>query len=112
MGVLPDDREVPVAGMSAGQRHQLFLALRLASLERHFESGEPMPLVLDDLLVQLDDTSARAALMILSEIARTTQVLFFTHHDHLLEMAREAVPADLLVEHQIVEETRSTLRAA
>jgi uncharacterized protein YhaN len=71
-----------------------------------------MPLVLDDLLVQLDDTSARAALVILSEIARTTQVLFFTHHDHLLDMARETVPADLLVEHQIAEETRSTLRAA
>ena len=112
MGVLPDDREVPVVGMSAGQRHQLFLALRLASLERHFETGEPMPLVLDDLLVQLDDTSARSALVILSAIARATQVLFFTHHQHLLEMARETVPADLLVEHQIVEESRSTLLAA
>lgn len=112
MGVLPDDREVPVEGMSAGQRHQLFLALRLASLERHFATGEPMPLVLDDLLVQLDDTSARAALVILAEMARTTQVLFFTHHDHLLEMARETVPADLLVEHQIGAESRSTLRAA
>lgn len=28
MGVLPDNREVPVQDMSAGQRHQLFLALR------------------------------------------------------------------------------------
>ena len=112
MGVLPDDREVPVEGMSAGQRHQLFLALRLASLERHFATGEPMPLVLDDLFVQLDDTSARAALVILSDIARTTQVLFFTHHNHLLEMAREAVPGDLLVEHQIGGESRSALRVA
>jgi uncharacterized protein YhaN len=112
MGVLPDNREVPVEGMSAGQRHQLFLALRLASLERHFATGEPMPLVLDDLLVQLDDTSARAALVILSDIASTTQVLFFTHHHHLLDMARETVPADLLVEHQIGGESRSTLRVA
>jgi uncharacterized protein YhaN len=62
--------------------------------------------------VQLDDTSARAALVILSDIARTTQVLFFTHHHHLLEMARETVPGDLLVEHQIGGESRSTLRAA
>lgn len=112
MGVLPNDREVPVEDMSAGQRHQLFLALRLASLERHFATGEPMPLVLDDLLVQLDDTSARAALVILSDIARTTQVLFFTHHHHLLEMARETVPGDLLVEHQIGGESRSALRVA
>ncbi|HTZ85965.1 MAG TPA: AAA family ATPase [Solirubrobacteraceae bacterium] len=112
MGVLPDKREVHVEDMSAGQRHQLFLALRLASLERHFATGEPMPLVLDDLLVQLDDTSGRAALEILSEISRKTQVLFFTHHHHLLEMARETVPADLLVEHRIGGESRSTLRAA
>ncbi len=112
MGLLPDEREVRVEDMSAGQRHQLFLALRLASLERHFASSEPMPLVLDDLLVQLDDTSARAALVILSEIARATQVLFFTHHHHLLEMARETVPADLLVQHQIGGEGQSTLRAA
>lgn len=33
--------------MSAGQRHQPFLALRLDSLERHFATGEPMPFVLD-----------------------------------------------------------------
>ena len=112
MGVLPDDREVPVEDMSAGQQHQLFLALRLASLERHFATGEPMPLVLDDLLVQLDDTSARAALVILSDIARTTQVLFFTHHHHLLQMARETVPGDLLVEHQIGAQSRTTLRVA
>jgi len=51
-------------------------------------------------------------LTILSDIARTTQVLFFTHHRHLLEMARETVPGDLLVEHQIGAESRSTLRVA
>lgn len=112
MGVLPDNREVPVQDMSSGQRHQLFLALRLASLERHFAHSEPMPLVLDDLLVQLDDTSAHAALEILAELARTTQVLLFTHHDHLVTMARNAVPADLLVEHEVGTESRSTLRAA
>lgn len=112
MGVLPDQREVPVDGMSAGQRHQLFLALRLASLERHFEHNEPMPLILDDLLVQLDNVSARAALEIFVELSRTVQVLFFTHHDHLVAMARENVPPDLLVEHEICEIPRPALRAA
>lgn len=112
MGVLPDQREVPVDGMSAGQRHQLFLALRLASLERYFEHNEPMPLILDDLLVQLDDISARAALEILAELSRTMQVLFFTHHDHLITMARETVPSNLLVEHQVGETARPALRAA
>ncbi len=112
MGVLPDHRQVPVEGMSTGQRHQLFLALRLASLERHFEHNEPMPLILDDLLVQFDDTSARAALEIVAELSRTVQVLFFTHHDHLVEMARDVIPADLLVEHQVGETARPALQAA
>ena len=112
MGVLPDSREVSVQGLSAGQRHQLFLALRLASLERHFNHSEPMPLVLDDLLVQLDDVSARAALEILAELARETQILFFTHHDHLVMMAREAVPSDLLIEGEVGEEMPRALRAA
>lgn len=112
MGVRPDGREVPVKGMSAGQRHQLFLALRLASLERHFEHSEAMPLILDDLLVQLDDISSRAALQILAELSRTVQVLFFTHHDHLVAMARESVPPELLVEHEIGETARAALRAA
>jgi uncharacterized protein YhaN len=112
MGVLPDKREVPVGGMSAGQRHQLFLALRLASLERHFEHNEPMPLILDDLLVQLDDVSARAALEVLAELSRTAQVLCFTHHDHLVAMARDTVPSNLLLEHEIGETTRPALKAA
>jgi uncharacterized protein YhaN len=112
MGVLPDNREVPVQDMSAGQRHQLFLALRLASLERHFEHSEPMPLILDDLLIQLDDVSARAALEIFGEFARVTQIVFFTHHDHLVTMARDTVPADLLVEREIGEQSLPALRAA
>src|ERR1019366_2838986 len=112
MGVLPDNREVPVQDMSAGQRHQLFLALRLASLERHFEHSEPMPLILDDLLIQFDDVSAHAALEILAEFARVTQIVFFTHHDHLVTMAHDTVPADLLVEREIGEESLPALRAA
>ena len=82
MGVLADGREVPVDGMSAGQRHQLFLALRLASLER------------------------------LVELSRATQVVLFTHQDHLAAMAREVVPADLLVEREVGDERRPVLRAA
>jgi uncharacterized protein YhaN len=112
MGVLPGNREVPVQDMSQGQRHQLFLALRLACLERHFEHNEPMPLILDDLLVQLDDVSARAALEVLAEIAHVTQVICFTHHDHLVTMARSTVAADLLVEREISETTQQALKAA
>jgi uncharacterized protein YhaN len=38
-------REVDVTGLSDGTRDQLYLALRLASLEHHARTGEPMPLI-------------------------------------------------------------------
>ncbi|WP_437286323.1 AAA family ATPase [Sorangium sp. So ce406] len=94
-------REVEVSGLSDGTRDQLYLALRLASLEHHARTGEPMPLILDDLLIHFDDDRARAALAVLGELTATTQVLFFTHHARLCELAREAVPAEVLREHRL-----------
>ncbi|WP_437852945.1 AAA family ATPase [Sorangium sp. So ce363] len=97
----PVQREVDVTGLSDGTRDQLYLALRLASLEHHARTGEPIPLILDDILIHFDDDRARAALAVLGELAGTTQVLFFTHHARLCELAREAVPADVLREHRL-----------
>ncbi len=37
VGVRPDQAKVPVVGLSDGSRDQLFLALRLAALDRHLE---------------------------------------------------------------------------
>ena len=85
-----------VTALSTGTRDQLFLALRLASLEHLGTQRELMPLVLDDILVQFDDGRARAALSALAQFAATTQVIFFTHHEHLCELAKEVVPAQRL----------------
>jgi uncharacterized protein YhaN len=46
----------------------------------------------DDCLVQFDDDRAAAALQILSEMSTRTQVILFTHHQHLLELAAENLP--------------------
>ena len=80
---------VPVAGMSEGSRDQLYLALRLAALEQHQARHEPMPLILDDLLITFDDDRARQILPLLRDLPG--QVLLFTHHRHLLDLAREAL---------------------
>jgi uncharacterized protein YhaN len=89
---------VAVDGLSDGTRDQLYLALRLASLERYAEHNEPLPLILDDVLIHFDDDRARAALEVLGEVAASTQILFFTHHARLVELAREAIPTDHLAE--------------
>lgn len=97
LGVRAGGESVGVAGMSDGSRDQLYLALRLASLERYLHHNEPMPLIVDDILINFDDQRAKATLQVLAELAKRTQVIFFTHHVHLLELARAAtVPHQLL----------------
>jgi uncharacterized protein YhaN len=73
--------------MSQGTRDQLFLSLRLAAIEQHIEARGPFPVIADDLLVQFDDDRAVATLEVLSELSARTQVLFFTHHKHLVDLA-------------------------
>ncbi|RLB61065.1 MAG: hypothetical protein DRI90_12255 [Deltaproteobacteria bacterium] len=92
---------VPLEGFSDGTADQLYLALRIAYLERNLASGEPMPIIADDILVNFDDQRARATLEVLTELSHKTQVLLLTHHDHLRALARDVVPADALFEHEI-----------
>ncbi|WP_175944997.1 YhaN family protein [Caballeronia sp. BCC1704] len=80
---------VEIGGMSEGTRDQLFLALRLAALEEHGEKASALPFVADDLFINFDDGRARAGLRVLAQIARRTQVIFLSHHDHLVGMVRE-----------------------
>ncbi|MEZ4291498.1 MAG: hypothetical protein R3E53_13550 [Myxococcota bacterium] len=93
--------QVGVEGLSEGTRDQLFLALRLAALEHHARQAEPMPLVVDDILLTFDDPRARVTLGLMGELARDYQVLFFTHHARLAELAREAIPAERLRVHEL-----------
>jgi uncharacterized protein YhaN len=85
------DGEIGVEAMSDGTRDQLYLALRVATLERYADHGNPMPVVLDDILVHFDDDRARAALELIGELSERMQVLFFTHHARLVELARETI---------------------
>jgi uncharacterized protein YhaN len=112
LGVRPSGEEVEVSGMSEGARDQLYLALRVATLERQMQLSDPLPLVLDDVLVSFDDARARAALSVLSELCARTQVLFFTHHSHLVELARQAVPDSLRREHHLASEHHPGSHAA
>jgi uncharacterized protein YhaN len=91
IGMRQDGRRVPVAGMSTGSADQLYLALRVAAIEEYLDHAEPMPFIADDLFINFDDKRAAAGFRVLGELAKKTQVLFFTHHEHLLEVARKAL---------------------
>lgn len=79
---------VDIEGMSEGTRDQLYLALRLAALELHLEQTEPLPFIADDLFINYDDGRARAGLEALAKLSEMTQVIFLSHHAHLVPLAK------------------------
>ena len=96
-------RRVGVEGLSEGTRDQLFLALRLAALKVGAGRGDAalLPLVCDDLLITADDARAAAMLGVLRTASRTLQILVFTHHEHLVEVANATIGADGYVLHRL-----------
>jgi len=85
--VRPDQSVVPVSGMSTGTADQLYLSLRVASVEDYLERAVALPFVADDLFINFDDDRAAAGFRLLAQLAEKTQVLFFTHHQHLVNIA-------------------------
>lgn len=102
VGRRPDGSSVSIEGMSDGSRDQLYLALRLAALDRYLEEHEPMPLILDDLLITFDDERARSILPELADLGTRSQVFLFTHHEHLIELCRQTLGEAQFTLHRLV----------
>jgi uncharacterized protein YhaN len=83
-----DGKALELSELSEGTRMQLFLALKLASLEEYLKTAPPLPLVLDDVLVEWDDERSRVALEVLAEYSEKVQILLFTHHGRDVAAAR------------------------
>ncbi len=88
---------VAVSGMSDGTRDQLFLALRLAYLEDYAKHAEPVPFICDDLFVTFDDARTSNALNTLAAIGGQVQPILFTHHSHVVDIARKNLGATVNV---------------
>ena len=94
---------IGISALSEGTADQLHLALRLAALEVQHQSQpeRQMPLVLDDVLMSADDSRAAHMLQALAQFAAQHQVLVFTHHQHLLEIAARSLPAGAMKVHTL-----------
>ena len=64
--------------LSAGTLDLMYLAVRLAVCELALPDGEPCPLIIDDALVNLDETRLGQAMELLKQIAKKRQVILFT----------------------------------
>ena len=91
VGIQPDGSTVPVEQMSTGTMGQLYFALRLAGYRSFAREPGPLPMILDDIMETFDDTRARAALRLCAEIGTNGQAILFTHHAHLVELARDTI---------------------
>lgn len=82
-----EGRSLPVELLSRGTREQLFLSLRLALAAYYARHGAPLPLVLDDVLVNFDSERAKAATSVLRDFAAAGhQLLVFTCHEHIAKL--------------------------
>lgn len=90
------EREIPAAALSKGSVEQLYLCMRFA-LAESFARTAPLPLLLDDIIVNADgDRMAKLAETIAS-VADHHQVFVFTCHDATVELLQGAAPSARLL---------------
>ena len=93
-GVRPNGSVVSMPGLTSGTEDQLFLALRIAAIEDYFARATALPFVADDLFINFDPGRSAAGFDVLGQLAEKTQVLFFTHHLHLVDIAQDRLGSD------------------
>lgn len=77
--------------LSRGTREAIFLSLRLALVAAYGRRGVNIPMILDDVLVNLDAKRAEATVKLLCDFAKEgRQLLFFTCHEHIKRMFVQA----------------------
>ena len=80
--------------LSRGTAEQLFLAMRFALIEEYARKAEPMPVVLDDILVNFDPERAKAACRVIMDLSERFQILFLTCHPETMAMFESAAPGE------------------
>jgi uncharacterized protein YhaN len=100
-GIRSNEVHVEVDGMSDSTVDQLYLALRLAAIGEYAQKSQSLPFVADDLFINFDDNRAAAEFKTLMDLTQKTQVLFFTHHEHLINVAKQALPQESFMVHEL-----------
>ena len=87
----PTGDSIPRAAglLSAGTGDQLYLAVRLAICQLIFTGEDPAPIILDDALVNFDDTRCASALRYLKDLSHRQQILLFTCHRREADFFRD-----------------------
>lgn len=82
-----------VEAWSRGTREQLYLALRLAFVEDYSRHAEPLPIVMDDVLVDADTYERlQWVAATIASVSQSGQILYFTCHPRHADLLAMACP--------------------
>lgn len=81
-----DGTRIPTDALSRGTAEQLYLALRLGYIETSRSDVEPLPVIMDDILVNFDPSRQQAAARAIRRFAEKTQVIYFTCHPSVADL--------------------------
>jgi uncharacterized protein YhaN len=87
--------EAPEKSLSKGTVDQIYFALRLALVQAIGETGETLPMLLDDPFANYDDARLERTMRLLARLGEHGQVLLFTCREDVARAA-EAVRAPIL----------------
>ncbi len=79
--------------LSTGSREQLYLAIRLAFIQHYCDQQEPLPIVMDDVLVNFDLERSRRTIQVLADFDPRVQIILLTCHHHLVDAVQQVLPA-------------------
>ena len=88
-------RQVDAASLSRGTVEQLYLCLRFALAEQ-LATTSPLPLLLDDILVNSDPGRGPRMARTIGQVAERQQVFMFTCHPWVVEMLTNEIPAQVI----------------
>ena len=82
-----------VTALSRGTAEQLYLSMRFALIEEYSRNAEPMPVIMDDVLVNFDPERAQAAANVIADLSSRFQVLMLTCHPQTVNYFKNACSA-------------------
>lgn len=78
---------IPEKQWSSGLGDQIYLAIRISLAAAFSKQLEPMPIILDDILVRFDEDRQKEALRFLAEMGEKEQIFLFTCSQATKELA-------------------------
>jgi uncharacterized protein YhaN len=77
--------------LSRGTKEQLLISLRLGFIEEYETRSEPLPIIVDEVLVNFDPDRAKNSAEIFQEFGKDRQIIFFTCHPYMVEYFNKPV---------------------